>query len=357
MNEIEKYLDDVCRTLGGSHDLRQHVREELREHLEEAVEAHVAKGLPRDDAVRKAVEEFGRPEDVGRDLESVYGRRMMSLAIDKAMDWKARNLKTGWKWSFLTSLTILVIIVAQAALVLCLALFIFPLVEEMYATLARALPWYFSVTMRIKFFIQWRGWWLPWAVLGLFIAAWLLFEWRSRSESKPFIRLGVGALLALLTTVVTWWAAFVAVVPMAAAIPEIGWQDLRPATAAAIKNAHAAYAEVQKSVAAKDYDSARDALQSLSGSVDWFARPSAVATLFAMNRFQDFEKVQHAAGDVEAWNASLMLTLGNRPDEASRDLDALSKSWDAFCKEVQCESTDAVLPQPANAPSVQGDFR
>ncbi len=33
MDKLEKYLDQVCRSIGGPRSLRQHVRQELREHL------------------------------------------------------------------------------------------------------------------------------------------------------------------------------------------------------------------------------------------------------------------------------------------------------------------------------------
>jgi hypothetical protein len=345
MNEIEKYLDEVCRTLGGSHDLREHVREELREHLEEAVEAHVAKGLSRDEAVRKAIDEFGRPEDVGKDLEGVYGRRMMSLAIDKAMDWKARTLKSGWKWSFLASLAIFAIIIAQVGLILGFLVFITPWNQETYAVLGRPLPRYYDAMIQAARFIRHGR--LGWTVIGLFIAAWALFEWRSKSESKPLIRLGIGALLALLTTAATWWVAAATVVPMVRAIPLIESQDLRPGTATAIRDARAALAEIQKSIAAKDYDSAYEAVLSLNGAVGSFRwKPSAVATLLAMNRSEDFEKVKQASNELTDGSMRLMRTLSAHPGDAQRDFDALSGSWDAFCKEAQCESTDSMTLAP-----------
>ena len=36
MDQLERYLDQVCRGIGGPRSLRQHIRQELREHLLDA---------------------------------------------------------------------------------------------------------------------------------------------------------------------------------------------------------------------------------------------------------------------------------------------------------------------------------
>jgi hypothetical protein len=51
MDNIEHYLDQVCRSIGGSKSLHQYLREELREHLLEAIERHIAAGLPKAQAI------------------------------------------------------------------------------------------------------------------------------------------------------------------------------------------------------------------------------------------------------------------------------------------------------------------
>ena len=61
MDKLEQYLDRVCRGIGGPRSLRQHVRQELREHLLDAVAQHRAAGMSEDEAVQRALEEFGKP--------------------------------------------------------------------------------------------------------------------------------------------------------------------------------------------------------------------------------------------------------------------------------------------------------
>lgn len=97
MRDIESYLDQVCRSIGGSKALHLHLREELREHVLETIERHKADGLDEDQAVQKALEEFGQPEAVREGLQAIYGRSLMGLVIEKAMQWKEKTMKTGWK--------------------------------------------------------------------------------------------------------------------------------------------------------------------------------------------------------------------------------------------------------------------
>ena len=59
--------------------LREHVRQELRAHLLDAVEQHKTAGLPDDEAVTKAMEEFGRPEDLRPELEATHGHRILAV--------------------------------------------------------------------------------------------------------------------------------------------------------------------------------------------------------------------------------------------------------------------------------------
>src|SRR5208337_5176001 len=64
MDKLEHYLDRVCRGIGGPKSLRQHVRQELREHLLDAVAEHRAAGLSEEEALTRALEDFGGPEQL-----------------------------------------------------------------------------------------------------------------------------------------------------------------------------------------------------------------------------------------------------------------------------------------------------
>lgn len=64
--QIEDYLDHVCAPLVGrvSYSRRQALRAELVEHLEALIEAREELGESRDVAVRRALRQFGEPEQI-----------------------------------------------------------------------------------------------------------------------------------------------------------------------------------------------------------------------------------------------------------------------------------------------------
>src|SRR5260370_40148284 len=99
MDKLERFLDQVCRSIGGPRALRQHVRQELREHLLDAVAQHKTSGLTEEKALDRALEDFGGPEQVRSELEATHGQRLLPVVIDKAMQWKEKTMKEKWLWT------------------------------------------------------------------------------------------------------------------------------------------------------------------------------------------------------------------------------------------------------------------
>jgi len=360
MNEIDKYLDEVCRTLGGSHSLRRHIRDELRDHLEEAIDAHVAGGLPRDEAIRKAIEEFGRPETIGRDLESVYGHRMMSLAIDKAIAWKERTMKSGWKWSFVAGAALFVVIAAEVAFLICLVELVLFGVAGVYREYALPAPPLMPSPAALQNAQHLFGY-FAWAFVGLFAATWALFEWRCKSENKTSIRLGVGASVAATLMVAVWIASVVAVVPLARWGKFVARQDIRPIVSSAVTGADVAFAGLQRAIEAKDWRAAMDRIAAMNKALlPLHMRQASAATLVAMKTRGDVQQVQSLLDEQEEDSDRLWASLIANMDYKTGELDPnaaaarapaafekLKITWDALCKEIQCESTDAATPADA----------
>ena len=69
MNDVERFLDRVRCGVGGSHELRRHLRKELHEHLAAEIERNVAAGMTQEEAIQKAIEEFG-------DLLNGFGKKL-----------------------------------------------------------------------------------------------------------------------------------------------------------------------------------------------------------------------------------------------------------------------------------------
>ncbi len=289
MNELERYVDEVCRGLRGSASLREHIREELREHLLAAVETHVAAGLGRQEAEAKAIEEFGRPEMVREGLEAVYGRRFIGLLIEKAMEWKAGTIKAGWKWGFIAHLSLLGLLAAEVMLLLAAAVFILPLLAHEYQRLGVNLPGY----SQSAFYLlagAWETWyvWLPVVALG-----WLIFEWRCRSGSKPTIRLAIAALAGLAMTVAVCLLSAAVVVPMARVPRLIHSQQTESGIRRTATQAGASFARLSQAVGSQDWAAAEEPAHTLRQSLRLLADAGLAApALAAMHRREEVRDIR-----------------------------------------------------------------
>jgi hypothetical protein len=65
---IERYLDEVDSYLHVDRARRRRALAEIEGHLHDAVEAHIADGVPPDDAMRQAIAAMGPPQDVAMQL-------------------------------------------------------------------------------------------------------------------------------------------------------------------------------------------------------------------------------------------------------------------------------------------------
>ena len=336
MNEIDKYLDEVCRTLGGSRDLRGHVREEIKDHLTDAVDANVAKGLSKEDATRKAIEDFGKPEETRSGLESLYGHSLTAFLVDRAMAWKERNMKSGWKWSF-AAVAILVIIMAMDLLLsFGLFVFIFPKLQWNFEILGEPFPAIPRAALKGARFLY--G---PWGLVILIAAlmAWGLFEWRSKSENKAIIRLAWAAFATLMTTAVFAIAACATTMGLAEAAGFNYQKDPRPFALTSVANASKAMARLQTAMQAGDKDAASNAAMELEGAIEPLRTPRTARGLVPTTDAQQFERIQsliETMHEQNHWGRNL---------RDQKDLDELMKTWGLLIKEIQYdESSSAPAP-------------
>jgi len=291
MNELERYVDEVSRGLRGSASLREHLREELREHLLAAVETHVAAGLGREEAEAKAIEQFGRPEMVREGLEAVYGRRFIGLLIERAMEWKARTIETGWKWRFLAHACLLGLLVLEALLILAGAVFILPLLSHAYDSLGGDLPGYTQSTVWLV--IGAGEYWYVW--LGVLAIAWAVFEWRCRSASKPAIRLAIAALAALAMTVLVCLTSAAVAVPMARLPRLMHSQQSESGVRRRLTRAGASFARLSQAARSEDWAAAEEPARALRESMRFLAETplaaSALATIHQQEELHDIRRL------------------------------------------------------------------
>lgn len=227
MNKLEHYLQQVCRSMGGPKALREHVRQELREHLLDAAAQHQATGLSEEAALDRALAEFGTHETVRNELEATHGHRMMlAMVIDKAMEWKERTMKAKWLWASWTYLMVVGIIVLEIMFCCFNMIYIVPKIKKLKHDgyfigddQTRSLTtWMFDFVFGVGDFIDKWFWWLILTPLVL----WGLFEWRARSENKPFMRLSAlnTVAMGLLLVVVIMSASLT--IPVLLSMPALG---------------------------------------------------------------------------------------------------------------------------------------
>jgi hypothetical protein len=215
MDKLERYLDRVCRGIGGPRDMRQHLRQELREHLLDAAAKYKAAGLPEDRALEQALADFGQPEEVRSGLEEAHGQRLMGVVIDKALDWKEKTMRAKWLWSTWAHVALGVVIVLEVLFLTGAEVFLIPKVRVILQNIG-ADPPYFARNAFIG--LNWLADNVTWFLL-LAAAVWALFEWRVRSENKPLIRLSafltgaVGLMVGIMFTAAAMTIPLLVVMP------------------------------------------------------------------------------------------------------------------------------------------------
>jgi hypothetical protein len=208
MDKLEQYLEQVCRGVGGPRSLRQHIRDELRAHLSDAIDEHVSHGMTRDEATARALEDFGGADQLRSELEATHGHRLMTVMIDKALDWKERTMKAKWLWSTWAHMALVAVILVELFCLTATTVLVLPkydqIMRDFWSTPDAGPEWntFTARTGAMLNSIRALGDVALWIVIGLLIV-WILFEWRVRSENKSFIRLSalgsIAAFLAVLS--------------------------------------------------------------------------------------------------------------------------------------------------------------
>ena len=208
MNEIDRYLDQACRSVSGPVALRKHLRNELREHLEEAIEALVATGMTQDEATAQAIEGLGEPETIREGLQSVYGQSVTSLFVDQAMNWKERTMKSEWKWGFAAQTGLVLIIALTVFAMYFTVLYVVPSLIHVHSDRGtEVLPEMEAIISVFRHVDNYGFIWLIPVAGGLG-----LFEWKCKSENKALIRTAIGVGASLVLIVIAFWVAGVTMV-------------------------------------------------------------------------------------------------------------------------------------------------
>jgi hypothetical protein len=222
MDKLEHYLDQVCRSIGGPRSLRQHVRQELREHLRDAAAEHQAAGMSEEEALAKALADFGGPDEVRSELEATHGHRLLPVVIDKAMQWKEMTMRARWLWMTWTYLAVVGVVALEVLHLLFCHVYLVPKLKKLRSDgwlgsdpySEATLEWLYSFLDRVSWMINHA----TWLVLGL-VALWGLFEWRVRSDNKTFMRLSALGTVAVALTILVFHMMAALVFPFMLGLP------------------------------------------------------------------------------------------------------------------------------------------
>jgi len=78
--ELEAFLDSL-RRMGIAPGTERRILRELYQHLEEEVRDLEVSGMPREEAVRRAIARFGPPREIARGMADIYARSSLGQAV------------------------------------------------------------------------------------------------------------------------------------------------------------------------------------------------------------------------------------------------------------------------------------
>jgi hypothetical protein len=271
MDKLEHFLDQICRSIGGPKSLRQHVRQELREHLLDAAAEHRAVGMSEADALDRAVEDFGGPEEVRLGLEETHGHRLLPVVIDKAMQWKERTMRAKWLWTTWAHLALAGVIALEVMWLTFANIFLVPKFKKLMhdgmidpAILEQqGWTWVASFLENLSYV---GGHYTTWLLL-LTIVVCGLFEWRVRSENKSFIRLSCWGTAAVGLMVIGILTAGSLVIPYQLAAPAMG-RMARPFAMQQIASIDTSIAAIEQALAKKNWESIQEHANRASEALD-----------------------------------------------------------------------------------------
>jgi hypothetical protein len=281
MEKLERYLDQVCRGIGGPRSLRQHIRQELREHLLDAAAEHRAAGLAEEEALLRALEKFGGPAEIGSELAATHGHRLLATVIDKAIEWKEKTMKAKWLWDSWALIAVLGVLATE---VLCIMFSVVYLIPK-YQYLTRE-GWLQSDNSNVAALLNWSRSFLGslervcdfaiWLALGAAVG-WGLFEWRVRGENKSSMRLAMLGSAALGFLVVIALMSGALIVSFEVAIPEIVSRPPERILREHVRNIDASIAALELALAKRDWNAIWDETARVQDRIDTLAHLGALA--------------------------------------------------------------------------------
>ncbi|MCI0681605.1 MAG: permease prefix domain 1-containing protein [Gemmataceae bacterium] len=294
MDKLERYLDQVCRGIGGPMAMRRHVRQELREHLLDAVAQHQAAGLPGDDALQKALDEFGKPDEVRTELEATHGQRM-NWFIDKAMQWKEMTMKAKWLWTSWAHGMLGAIIGLEALFITFNVIFIIPKFQKLMVDGIidpaimddEGVRWFVNYLHTLSYVAGRHTIWLVVVPAVL----WGVFEWRVQSDNKPFMRLSALGTVAVALMAVIILMSMALVISFTLGAPALG-RIARPWAVEQVLALDASVTSLEQALKEKDWEAMPAKVEQALGAATRLSAGPAPTSLTAENNNAKIEEMR-----------------------------------------------------------------
>ncbi len=306
MEKLEYYLDQICRSIGGPKSLRQHVRQELREHLLDAAAEHQRTGMSKEEALDRAMEDFGGPEEVRLGLEEAHGHRLLPVVIEKAMQWKERTMRAKWLWTTWAHLAMAVVIVLNVLWLTFANIYLVPKFQKFtrVGMIDAAILEDAGVTWMASFLEALSnavGRYTTWLLLAAMVVCGL-FEWRVRSENKSFIRLSVWGTAAVVLMVFGILTAGSLVIPYQLAAPPIG-RLARPFALQQLASIDTSLAALDQALAKKNWGAVQEQANQASQAVDKLV--AAAPAIYSLTPRQGPPSLQELRAELQTANGYL----------------------------------------------------
>jgi hypothetical protein len=272
MDKLERYLDQVCRSIAGPRSLREHIRQELREHLLDAAAEHKAAGMTEEAAIARALEDFGGPEQVRAELEATHGHRTLGVVVDKAMQWQERTMKAKWLWMTWAYLAVVGVIAVELFSIAFTNIFLIPKMHKLQRdgvfTLHESVAPLVSRLFAFLDGLQWVCDRLMWWIILSVAVVWGLFEWRVRGEHKPFMRLAALGTAAVALSVVVAIMTGSLSIPFMVGVPPLVRTQKQYAAREEVTAADASVSALEQALAKKDWEAAAEQANRASAELE-----------------------------------------------------------------------------------------
>ncbi|MCA9439232.1 MAG: hypothetical protein KC964_00380 [Candidatus Omnitrophica bacterium] len=263
-------------------------------------------------------------------LQAVYGQRLISILVERAMEWKVSTLMSEWKWRFVALTALVATIFVQFFL---LAFFIGWITPRLAGELEQqGLPLpdpLFQTIVVADFLVRYQ-----WAFLSLAFLAVFLFERKHHGASKPSMRFAGGTILSLILMVVTSVVSVTHALSYAQVTGLLHVNHPEETVFSKFTEADEAFSKMQQAV---EEQKGREARQEFNTFYDRMIEiryeGSAIPTLMALNKRDEIKEARSTVAEIHNLCGSVLRQKGDLDGSLPHISDAYGRLKEIFEEE------------------------